>query len=215
MRRPVEAPPGRLSYRRLPRRFGISRGTSRTGTSGSEPAAAAGGAILKNMSVGALVTLEEYLNTTYSPDREFVDGVVVERNVGERPHSYVQARLIMILGQRYPNVFVWPEWRERTVEARYRVPDVCVTLRDPGTDVLEEPPFLAIEILSKRDEMSDVLEKLEEYAVIGVPNIWLIDPRRQKAFTFAAHCLEEATGGTLATGEPVIRVSLEELFRGL
>src|ERR1051326_4137326 len=41
----------------------------------------------KTMSVGTLVTLEEYLNTAYSPDREYVDGVVVERNVGERPHG--------------------------------------------------------------------------------------------------------------------------------
>jgi hypothetical protein len=31
-----------------------------------------------------LVALEEYLNTSYSPDREYVDGVVVERNVGGR-----------------------------------------------------------------------------------------------------------------------------------
>src|SRR5437762_1963752 len=92
----------------------------------------------KTMSVGTLVTLEEYLNTAYSPDREYVDGVVVERNVGERPHSFVQSRLIVVLSQKYPDFFVWPEWRERTLQTRCRVPDVCVTLHDPGTDVLEE-----------------------------------------------------------------------------
>ena len=31
------------------------------------------------------------------PDREFVDGEVVERNVGERQHSEIQARLVEIL----------------------------------------------------------------------------------------------------------------------
>jgi hypothetical protein len=31
-----------------------------------------------------LVSLQEYLDTDYSPDREYVDGVVVERSVGER-----------------------------------------------------------------------------------------------------------------------------------
>ena len=30
-----------------------------------------------------LLSVEEYLNTTYDPDVEFVDGVLVERNVGD------------------------------------------------------------------------------------------------------------------------------------
>jgi hypothetical protein len=30
-----------------------------------------------------VVALEEYLRTSYDPDVEFVDGVLVERNVGE------------------------------------------------------------------------------------------------------------------------------------
>jgi Uma2 family endonuclease len=167
------------------------------------------------MSVGTLVTLDEYLNTAYSPDREYVDGVVVERNVGERRHSKVQTKFAIVLGRDYPDFCVWAEWRSRTLQTRFRIPDVCVTLTDPGTDVLEEPPFLAIEVLSRRDEMSDVLEKLEEYASIGVPNIWLIDPRRKKAFTFATHRLEEVTSGTLTTTDPVIQVTLDEVFRGL
>ena len=37
-----------------------------------------------------LVSLEEYLDTAYSPDREYVDGAIVERHVGERRHSLVQ-----------------------------------------------------------------------------------------------------------------------------
>ena len=81
-----------------------------------------------SMSVGALVSLEEYLNTSYSPDREYVDGVVVERDVGEKPHSCVQSNLVFYLRQRYPLLFVWPEQRVRTSARRTRIPDVCVTL---------------------------------------------------------------------------------------
>jgi hypothetical protein len=44
-----------------------------------------------------MVSLEEYLNTAYSPDREYVDGVVVERHVGERPHSLVQSNIVFSL----------------------------------------------------------------------------------------------------------------------
>jgi Uma2 family endonuclease len=98
-------------------------------------------------------SLEEYLNTSYSPDREYVDGVVVERHVGERPHSLVQRNIVVYLQTHCPHLFVWPEQRVRTVPGqRSRIPDVCVTLQDPQTDIFETAPFLAIEILSRRDE---------------------------------------------------------------
>jgi Uma2 family endonuclease len=161
-----------------------------------------------------LVSLEEYLNTAYSPDREFVDGEVVERNVGELPHSTVQSNLVFFIRQRNPELFVYPEQRVRTIPGRRsRVPDICVTLQNPHTDVFEFPPFIAIEILSRRDEMSDVLEKLEEYAAFGVPHIWVFDPRRRRAFTYENGRLEEVKADTITAGE--IRLPLEEVFRGL
>jgi Uma2 family endonuclease len=163
-----------------------------------------------------LASLEEYLNTAYSPDREYVDGVVVERHVGERRHSLVQRNVVIYLQTRHPRISVWPEQRVRTIpNRRSRVPDVCVTLEDPGTDVFEAPPLIVVEILSRRDEMTDLLEKLDEYAAFGVPYIWVIDPRRKKAFTYAGGRLEEVTGEALTAGTHPIRLPLEEVFRGL
>jgi Uma2 family endonuclease len=167
------------------------------------------------MSVGALVSLEDYLNTSYSPDREYVDGLIVERHVGERPHSLVQKNLIVYLQIRYPGIFVWPEQRVRTVSGRRsRVPDVCITLDDPGADVFDVPPFIAIEILSRCDEVSDLLEKLAEYSTFGVLNIWVIDPRRTKAYTYSGTRLEEAAGALTAVN-PDLAVPFDEIFRGL
>jgi len=34
-----------------------------------------------------LVSVDEYLHTSYDPDCDYVDGAIVERNVGERDHS--------------------------------------------------------------------------------------------------------------------------------
>src|ERR1035438_10603595 len=46
-----------------------------------------------------LVSLDEYLNTAYEPDRDFVDGVLLERNVGTQRHSLLQTFLILFFGQ--------------------------------------------------------------------------------------------------------------------
>ena len=163
----------------------------------------------------ALVSIEEYLDTSYSPDREYVDGAIVERHVGERPHSLTQKNALIYLQTRYPGLFVWPEQRVRTVPGRRsRVLDVCVTLEDPQTDIFETPPLIVIEILSRRDEMSDVLEKLEEYAAFQVRHIWLADPRRRKGFRFRDGRLEESEAEFLAEGAQV-RLPLEEVFRGV
>jgi len=166
------------------------------------------------MSMNAvLAPIEEYLETAYSPDREFVDGTVVERHVGDRAHSRVQFNVSFSLGSRYPGLFIWPEQRVRTTPNRCRIPDVCVTTQDPFTDVFETPPLICIEILSRRDEMSDVLEKLEEYAAAGVRYIWVVDPRRKKAFFYEGG-LREVTSGVLATAdEPIVELPLADVFR--
>ena len=70
----------------------------------------------------------------------------------------------------------------RTAPNRCRIPDVSVTAQEPPTDVFETAPLICIEILSRRDEMSDVIEKLEEYAAAGVRYIWVVDPRCKNAF---------------------------------
>ena len=49
------------------------------------------------MGVGTLISVEEYLNTSYDPDVEFVDGVLVERNVGDEDHSNVQSNILFAL----------------------------------------------------------------------------------------------------------------------
>ena len=42
------------------------------------------------MATSVLPLIEEYLKTTYRPDREYIDGEILERNVGKMgalPHS--------------------------------------------------------------------------------------------------------------------------------
>src|SRR5204862_5594649 len=87
----------------------------------------------KIMAVNTLIPVEEYLNTSYDPDVEYVDGVLVERNVGDYLHSLVQGNLILAFSIKYPHVKALPELRSKTQETRYRLPDVCVLLAAPNT----------------------------------------------------------------------------------
>src|ERR1700736_4171757 len=81
-----------------------------------------------SMSVETLISVEEYLNTSYDPDVEYVDGVLVEHNVGDWLHSLVQSNLIFALRRKYPHIYVMAELRSQTSSNRYRLSDVCVLL---------------------------------------------------------------------------------------
>src|SRR5437764_8295390 len=105
------------------------------------------------MAVETLISLDEYLNTSYDPDMEYVDGVLVERNVGDYLHSLVQRNLVFALRRKYPHVKGLPELRSKTAETRYRIPDVCVLLAAPKTRYPVDAAFLVVEILSEDDRM--------------------------------------------------------------
>ena len=80
------------------------------------------------MSTAALVSLQEYLTTTYRPDCDYVDGVLYERNVGQKEHSKLQAALIVWFYSRRAELrlAVFPEQRIQVGTRRYRIPDVCL-----------------------------------------------------------------------------------------
>ena len=149
-----------------------------------------------------LVTVEDYLNSAYDPDVEFVDGVLVERNVGDWLHSLVQTMARPMAEPISSSV----------TGTRYRLPDVCVLLAAPKTKYLMDAAFLVVEILSEGDVMSVVIEKLKEYAGKGVQNIWLIDPRLQLICMYRPPTLIEIEGGGIATADGSVELSRSEIF---
>jgi Uma2 family endonuclease len=159
------------------------------------------------------VTAEEYLSTSYDPDMEYVDGVLVDRNVGEVFHSLMQSNLILALHRRLPHFKALPSVRCQTAETRFRLPDIAVILAAPATRYLVEPPFLAIEIISDEDRMTYMMEKLHEYERKGIPNIWLIDPRLKTMSVYAAGNLYEVREDIIATFDGRIQLSREEIFQ--
>jgi Uma2 family endonuclease len=167
------------------------------------------------MSTAALVPVSEYLSTSYRPDREFVDGTILERNLGERDHSKLQTELAIFFGglRRKAGIHVFVEQRVQVKSSRFRVPDVCVVVGpEPEEQILTKPPFLCIEILSKDDRMSEMTERLEDYLDFGVPFIWLFDPRLKRAWSYTREGLHESADGLLRTANPEIVLAVAEVL---
>ena len=93
-----------------------------------------------------LIPVEEYLRTSY-PDREYVDGEIRERNIGE-----------------------------------------------------------------PQDRTEDMLHKMDEYILFGVPWVWTVDPYLRTAHIHTAHGRQLVEDGFLRAGNPDIAVPLAELF---
>lgn len=165
-----------------------------------------------------LVTVEEYLHTSYRPDCDYVDGRVEERNVGEHDHGYLQTLLAALFTNHRE---VWgaravTDVRTQISRTRFRVPDVSVLRNDaPKERILTQPPLIAIEILSPEDRLSRFQTRIEDYLAFGIKNIWILDPETRRAWTADSNGLHLAQNGELAVAGTPIRVVLSELFAEL
>ena len=162
-----------------------------------------------------IVPLSEYLETSYRPDREYVDGEVRERNVGKWEHARLQWLLAHWFGNHEAdwNVIGSTDQRMQVSPTRVRVPDLVVLRPGPQPDILTRPPLLAIEILSLGDSYSELQERCEDYRAMGVETMWIIDPKTRSGRMCSGKDWIGAEVLTVA-GTP-IRVELTELFARL
>jgi Uma2 family endonuclease len=146
------------------------------------------------MTSGTLVSEQEYLATIYEPDAEYVNGEILERAVPEIDHGGLQGLIVNWLMNRRKEIgiHVFPGTRTQVSAHRYRVPDVAVTLGRGKGRILTEPPFLCIEIVSPEDRVSRMEEKIDDYLKFGVQYVWLIDPRKESAWSYTREGKREA-----------------------
>ena len=131
------------------------------------------------MAASTHVPIEAYLRSSYEPDAEYVDGTIEERPMGEYDHAAWQAAVQKWF---WKNEQLWqiealPELRVQVAPTRFRVPDVTILdLARPAEQIITHPPIAVFEILSPEDTVQRLKRKLDDYAKMAIPQIWVIDP---------------------------------------
>lgn len=162
----------------------------------------------------AAIPLEEYLNTDYEPDCDYVDGFLEERNVGKKKHSRTQKRLETWLTAREQQhgFEVLPEQRVQVSPRRVRIPDLCLAIPD-NDEILQKPPLLWIEVLSPDDRFHRVQTRLNDALRFGVPTIWIVDPYSNDAWIVTPEKgTMQITDGILRCENPALELPLAEIL---
>jgi Uma2 family endonuclease len=149
------------------------------------------------------VTLDEYLNTSYEPDMEFVDGVLVRRNAGTPRHGYLQSLVIAYFQQFHQSHRIRAFTETRLLvdgkTSRHRIPDVmAIESSFPKGKVVVDTPAIVVEIKSPDDTFDDILDHYFDYEKLGVLNIVVLDPDNQRAWLFEHGDLRFLTGNSVS-----------------
>ena len=94
------------------------------------------------------------------------------------PHSSAQTALSGFFYENRRRFLLMPlvELDVRVTPGRIRVADVAVFFKQaPREKVVTVPPVAVIEILSPGERYRELIDKLEDYRRMGVPNIWLVN----------------------------------------
>ena len=170
------------------------------------------------MATSTVVPVTEYLRKSYRPDRDYVDGEIRERNLGERDHADLQMRFayLLCLPENAAHVTARPELRVQVSTTRFRVPDVCVLRKGAAREqIVTQAPLLCIEILSPEDTMLRTRERVRDFLEMGVPQVWIVDPASRSVSICAGTTMVEQTAGDLRVPETPVLLAISDIFKVL
>ncbi len=156
----------------------LSHGAERTSGDEREP-----------VPFGTSLTLEQWADLDEDAEGELQGGVLVEEEVPSHIHEALAGILISLLrAWARPRVVLvgGSEGRFAIAPGRGRKPDLYAYLpgsKFPPADasLVRDPPDIMVEIVSPRarDVRRDRVDKVRDYAAIGVKSYWLVDPQNR------------------------------------
>lgn len=167
------------------------------------------------MGNGPLISVDEYLRTSFRPDCDFIDGEVLERNVGRRRHAYAQTQVAAWFSLRaeIPRLRPLIALRMRVSHNRIRIPDVVVSeMPLPDEEVFTSPPYLCTEVMSPEDNVAAMQDRLDDYLNFSGPNIWVIDPYKHRGWHVTANGWATAATGIMRTADGRVAMPLVDVL---
>lgn len=134
------------------------------------------------------LTFEDYLNHDDGTDNhyELVDGRLLLMNPPRLEHFLIAKFLEQqVDAEIQRRLLPWLTFREvgvRTGYAKSRLVDLCVVTKEQAKDLLgqsvvfQTPPQLVVEVVSPDSISRDYRHKRSEYAAVGIPEYWIVDP---------------------------------------
>ncbi|MGH7332245.1 MAG: Uma2 family endonuclease [Candidatus Rokuibacteriota bacterium] len=106
-------------------------------------------------------------------------------------------------------------WRPQSgAEDVFRVPDLAVFAGAPPSRLVpDRPPLCVVEIVSRDDRYTELLQKLGKYHRWGVADIWVVDPWLERLSVYDGNDLRQTPELSLPGGHP--RITIDDLIRGL
>ncbi len=154
------------------------------------------------------------------PYLEYVDGVVLQKPMPNKPHSQLVKFIIIAIGlyERVRGGDSGPESRVRLHDGSgFRLPDTAYWA--PGRVWSDDSlPSLAVEVRSPGQTMAELRRKCRSFRANGVDTCWLIDPVSRTAEVFEGDRDAEqlpADGSLESAVMPGFSLSLAELFAAL
>ena len=171
------------------------------------------------MATTAMVTVEEYLRNPEYKYCEYLDGIIKDKYptvegvpLVSNVHGALVGLIIRWFGEHAKEwrVKSGPEFTTAVAPNRFRLPDVSVIPFGPMDEFQMTPPLIVIEVLSPSHSASDLLRKLQDYALMGIPNVWIIDPETRTGRSVRGTEMVETRRFAVA-GTPIY-LELERLF---
>jgi len=135
------------------------------------------------------LTLEEYKNYTDGTDKcyELEDGVLLEMPPATGKHEAIVTLLLIYFYTEIQKqglaLQVRPSGTEvQTTNENSRRPDVCIITNEQTQSIenvsaiIQTPPPLVVEVVSPESIDRDYNRKTLEYASVGIPEYWIVDP---------------------------------------
>ncbi|MCP4702818.1 MAG: Uma2 family endonuclease [Gammaproteobacteria bacterium] len=139
--------------------------------------------------------------------------------MGSRNHSYVQVNLAVAFAQLEQFV-VFAELSLEIDSKEYK-PDICLYSekhepRSLAEDIVRETqlPLLAVEILSPRQAMMDIMAKFKVYFNAGIPSAWIVIPSGHTVLMYSdLDTVQAFSSGEVVDKKVNLRLPLERIFR--